>query len=80
MEDVNAVTPVTRPKRKLLYLPSHAATGFFDYCEEMGRQWEGLLNSLERWGWTPANRIAPTFNLGAEPKTGARIAIPVVRK
>lgn len=156
------VTPVTRPKRKLLYLPSHAATGYFDYCEEMGCQWEGLLNSiperfdaaallelpdhlrpagesriasgvevpldyekplpdgyrsavlpecvmlyfqsepyenpddfgaviaqvlkaiekydLERWGWRPANRIAPTFNLGAEPKTGARIAIPVVKK
>ena len=37
------VTPVTRPKRKLIYLPSHGATGYFDYCEEMGCQWEGVL-------------------------------------
>ncbi len=156
------VTPVTRPKRKLIYLPSHAATGYFDYCEEMGCEWEGLLNSipekfdsaalielpdflrlegesriasgvevppdykkplpdgyrvaelqecimlyfqsepyenpddfgtaigqvlraaynydLERHGWRPANQIAPTFNLGADPKIGARIAIPVIKK
>lgn len=40
------VTPVERSKRKLVYLPSHAATGYFDYCEEMGCEWEGLLNSI----------------------------------
>ena len=156
------VTPVTRPKRKLIYLPSHGATGYFDYCEEMGCQWEGLLNSIpekfdaaallelpdflqtkgeskiasgvevppdyekplpagyrvaelqecimlyfqsgpyenpddfgtviaqvlkaaknydfERYGYRPANQIAPTFNLGADPKIGARIAIPVIKE
>lgn len=26
-----------------------------------------------------ANQIAPTFNLGADPKTGARIAIHVIK-
>ena len=156
------VTPVTRPKRKLIYLPSHAATGYFDYCEEMGCEWEGLLNSIpekfdaaallelpdflqtegeskiasgvevpldyekplpdgykvaelgecimlyfqsepyenpddfptvigqvlkavekydfERYGYKLANQLAPTFNLGADPKIGARIAIPVIKK
>lgn len=155
------VTPVTRPKRKLIYLPSRAATGYLDYCEEMGCEWEGLLNSIpekfdaaalielpgflqtegeskiasgvevpldyekplpdgykvaelpecimlyfqsepyedpddfgkaigqvlkaaenydfERYGYRSADEIAPTFNLGAEPKTGARIAVPVIK-
>ena len=40
------VTPVKRPQRKLLYLTSKAATDYLSYCEEIGCEWEGLLNSI----------------------------------
>lgn len=40
------VTPVNRPNRKLIYLPSKSATDYFSYCEEVGCDWEGLLNSI----------------------------------
>ena len=153
------VTPVNRPKRKLIYLTSKSATDYLSYCEEVGCDWEGLLNSIhekfdtaalinlpdflqdqgigtiaagvevpieydkplpegyrvaelpecvmlffqseaydnpddfgkyiaqvfkaiehydfERYGYKYASSIAPTLNLGAEPETGARVAIPV---
>lgn len=153
------VTPVNRPKRKLIYLTSKSATDYLSYCEEVGCDWEGLLNSIhekfdtaalinlpdflqeqgistiaagvevpidyekplpegyrvaelpecvmlyfqsepyenpddfgkyigqvfkaiehydfERYGYKYATSIAPTLNLGAEPETGARVAIPV---
>lgn len=155
------VTPVNRPKRKLIYLTSKTATDYFSYCEEVGCDWEGLLGSItekmdtaalmelpatlqekgiskiaagvevpldyekplpegykvaglpecvmlyfqsepyddpddfgkyigqvlkaaqsydfERYGYKLATAIAPTLNLGAEPKIGARIAIPAQR-
>ena len=150
---------VTRPKRKLNYLTSKSATDYLSYCEEVGCDWEGLLNSIhekfdtaalidlpdflqkkgiskiaagvevpldyekplpdgykiaelpectmlyfqsgpyenpddfgkyigqvfkaiehydfERYGYVLANNVAPSFNLGADTRTGARIAIPV---
>ena len=156
------VTPVNRPKRKLIYLISHSAKDYLSYCEEIGCDWEGLLNSIpekfdtaalidlpdflqengisriasgvevpfdyekplpvgykiaelpecimlyfqsepyensddfgkyigqvfkaignynfERYGYVLANNIAPSLNLGAEAKIGARIAIPVIKK
>lgn len=40
------VTAVKREKRKLIYLPSKNAQDYFSYCEEMGCEWEGLLNSI----------------------------------
>ena len=155
------VTPVDRPKRKLIYLTSKTATDYFSYCEEVGCDWEGLLGSItekmdtaalmelpaalqekgiskiaagvevpldyekplpegyrvaelpecvmlyfqsepyddpddfgkvigqvlkavqsydfEHYGYNKATAIAPTLNLGAEPKIGARIAIPAQR-
>ena len=156
------VTPVNRPKRKLIYLTSRSATDYLSYCEEIGCDWEGLLNSIpekfdiaalidlpdflhengiskiasgvevpldyekplpdgykiaelpectmlylqsepyenpddfgkyigqvfkaignydfERYGYELANNIAPSLNLGADTRTGARIAIPVIIK
>lgn len=156
------VTPVNRPKRKLIYLTSRSATDYLSYCEEVGCDWEGLLNSIpekfdtaalidlpdflhengiskiasgvevpldyekplpdgykiaelpectmlyfqsepydnpddfgkyigqvfkaienydfERYGYVLANNIAPSLNLGADTRTGARIAIPVIIK
>lgn len=40
------VTPIERPKRKLIYLLSQKGTDYMSYCEEMGCEWEGLLNSI----------------------------------
>lgn len=40
------VTAVERPKRKLIYLPSKLATDYLSYCEEVGCDWEGVLNSI----------------------------------
>lgn len=40
------ITAKERKKRKLIYLPSHSAKDYFSYCEEMGCEWEGLLNSI----------------------------------
>lgn len=156
------VTQCDRPKRKLIYLTSRRADGYLSFCEEMGCDWEGLLNSipekldtaallelprflteagmsrvaagvevpldyakplpegyrvaelepctmlyfqsepyenpddfgkyigqvfkaienydLARHGLAPAEDLAPEFNFGAETHSGARAAIPVVRK
>ncbi len=55
------VTPVNRPKRKLIYLPSKSATGYFSYCEEVGCGWEGLLNSIPEKFDTAAIVDLPEF-------------------
>ena len=48
------VTAVKRPARKLILLRAKETKGgdYFAYCEEMGCEWEGLLNSI-------AEKIAP---------------------
>ena len=40
------ITAKERKRRKLIYLPSHHAQDYFSYCEEVGCEWEGLLNSI----------------------------------
>jgi len=40
------VTAVERPARKLILLRSARATEYLSYCEEIGCEWEGLLNSI----------------------------------
>lgn len=40
------VTVVERPKRKMILLRSIAAQDYFSYCEEVGCDWEGMLNSV----------------------------------
>ena len=43
---VCTVTPVAKTERKLIFQPSRKAKDYFTYCEEMGCEWEGLLNSI----------------------------------
>lgn len=160
--NVCMVTPKDRPKRKLIYLPSKKAEEYLSYCEEMGCEWEGLLNSIsekfdsaalielpdflvksgfskiaagvevpldcqcslpegyestelaectmlyfqsepyeneadfcqaiedtysaiekyqpQRYGYDFAYDLAPSFNFGAEADTGAKIAVPAIKK
>jgi len=40
------ITPVERPKRKLIILRSTNGSYYWSYCEEMGCEWEGMLNSI----------------------------------
>ncbi len=40
------ITVKERERRKLIYLPSHYAQDYLSYCEEVGCEWEGLLNSI----------------------------------
>ncbi len=40
------VTPVERPKRKLLLLRSKKATDYWTFCQEKGCQWNGLMDSI----------------------------------
>lgn len=154
------ITAKERPRRKLIYLPSRNASDYLSYCEEIGCDWEGVLNSIPEkfdtaallelpaflvkegfsktaagievpldfdkplpagyqtaelpgcimlyfqtepfendmdfgkaietayaavskynpalYGYQPASSMAPLFNLGADPATGARLAIPVL--
>lgn len=59
------VTAVERPARKLILLRSVHATEYFSFCEEMGCDCEGLLNSIpEKFDTAalltlPANLIKP---------------------
>ncbi len=55
------VTPVNRPKRKLIYLTSKSATDYLSYCEEVGCDWEGLLNSIHEKFDTAALIDLPDF-------------------
>ena len=40
------VTAAERPSRNLIILRSKAATDYFSFCEEVGCDWEGMLNSI----------------------------------
>lgn len=44
---VCTATIVSRDKRTLVFLPSKSAEDYMSFCEEMGCEWEGLLNSFE---------------------------------
>lgn len=55
------VTVQERPKRKLIYLPSRNAADYLSYCQEMGCEWEGLLNSIPEKSDTAALIELPDF-------------------
>jgi AraC-like DNA-binding protein len=40
------ITPVKRKKRKLIILRSTKGYNYWSFCEEMGCDWEGMLNSI----------------------------------
>lgn len=40
------ITPVKRKKRKLIILRSTKGHDYWSFCEEMGCDWEGMLNSI----------------------------------
>ena len=74
------VTAVGRPARKLILLRAKQTTGgdYFAYCEEMGCEWEGLLNSVAE-KFAPAALLTLPQNLVAPgtSDTAAGIEVPV---
>ncbi|MBQ2964533.1 MAG: helix-turn-helix transcriptional regulator [Clostridia bacterium] len=72
------VTPVFREKRKLIYLPSKSADGYFSFCEEVGCDWEGLLNSVPEKFDTAALLDLPDFLVEEEMScTACGIEVPL---
>ena len=72
------VTPVNRPKRKLIYLTSKSATDYLSYCEEVGCDWEGLLNSIHEKFDTAALIVLPDFlQEDGISKIAAGVEVPV---
>lgn len=72
------VTPVNRPKRKLIYLTSRHATDYLSYCEEVGCDWEGLLNSIREKFDTAALINLPDFlQKQSISKIAAGIEVPI---
>ena len=72
------VTPKERPRRKLVYLPSKNAADYFSYCEEMGCDWEGLMNSIPD-RFEPAALIELPDSLVPDgfSKTAAGVEVPL---
>ena len=57
------VTPVQRPRRKLLFLRSKKAHDYWTYCEELGCDWGTLFNRVEGKFDTAAILTLPPFLL-----------------
>lgn len=72
------VTPVKRPKRKLIYLTSKSATGYLSYCEEVGCDWEGLLNSIhEKFDTAALIDLPDSLQEKGISKIAAGVEVPV---
>lgn len=71
------ISPVKRAKRKLIFLPSRNAQDYFSYCEEVGCDWEGLLNSIPEKLEPAALMELPDFLVeNGFSKTAAGIEVP----
>lgn len=71
------ITAQEREKRKLIYLPSRKAKDYLSYCEEMGCEWEGLLNSIPEKMDTAALLELPDFMVEEGfSKVAAGIEVP----
>lgn len=55
------VTPVERPKRKLMFLRSVNASDYWSFCQEKGCDWNGLLDSIPEKFDTAAILGLPPF-------------------
>jgi hypothetical protein len=63
------VTSAERPARKLILLSSLNATDYLTFCEEMGCDWEGRLNSVaEKFDKAALLTVPPNLRMpGAGP-------------
>lgn len=72
------ITAQERERRKLIYLPSRKAKDYLSYCEEMGCEWEGLLNSIPEKMDTAALLELPDFLVEeGHSRVAAGIEVPL---
>ena len=75
---VCTVTPVSRPKRKLIYLKATSATDYLTYCNEVGCEWEGLLNSIcEKFDTAALIELPDFLQKEGESKIAAGVEVPL---
>ncbi|TCL56236.1 AraC-like DNA-binding protein [Kineothrix alysoides] len=71
------VTPVEKPKRKLIILRSASAHDYWSFCEENGCDWEGILNSIPEKTDTAAIVELPEFLVKeGTTSTAAGVEVP----
>lgn len=72
------VTEKERKRRKLIFQPSKTAEDYFSYCEEMGCDWEGMLNSIPEKLDTAALIFLPEYLIqDGWSKTAAGVEVPL---
>lgn len=72
------VMPVERPKRKLIMLRSQNAHGYWEFCEEKGCEWEGVLNSIpEKLDFAAIIELSDSLMKEGSSKTVAGIEVPI---
>lgn len=72
------VTAVERPARKLILVRSVKATEYLSFCEEMGCEWDGLLNSIREKFDTAALLTLPNNLIkDGTGNTAAGIEVPL---
>ena len=65
----------------MLYFQSEPYENPDDFGTAIGQVLKTVENyDFERYGYRSAHHIAQTFNLGAESKIEARIAVPEIKK
>lgn len=71
------VTAVERPARKLILLRSKNAADYFTFCDEMGCDWEGLMNSVpERFDNAALITLPGGLVRGGTSATAVGIEVP----
>ena len=73
------VTTVERPARKLVLLRAKNTTGgdYFAYCDEMGCEWEGILNSIaEKFAPAALLTLPPNLVTAGTSDTAAGVEVP----
>ena len=71
------ITPVSRPRRKLMFLRSRRGHDSWSFCEEMCCDWEGLLNSIPAKYDTAAILTLPPFMArGGYSQIAAGVELP----
>ena len=72
------VTAIDRPMRKLLLLRSKSAVDYMSYCEEMGCEWENIMNGTEcRYDDAAIVTLPSNMVVSQTSKIASGIEVPV---
>ena len=63
---VCTATVISRPKRKLIYLPAKTATEYWSYCKEVSCEWDKELNAIsEKFDTAAIFEFSPSIPFAA---------------